>query len=659
MQKITPITTDLTEKKIDQISRIFPNVITEKEADDGSIVRAVDFDLLRQELSKTIVEDENERYRLDWPGKKASILKANTPINKTLRPIREESVNFDTTENLYIEGDNFEALKILQESYLGKVKMIYIDPPYNTGKDFVYKDNFSQTRSEYEDELGILDEEGGRLVRNTDTNGRFHSDWLSMMYERLIIARDFLADDGVIFISIDDNEAHNLRKICDDVFGEENFIAQLVWEKKKKGAFLSGAVTNIKEYVIVYSREISTFQGMIGEINSSEETYPVIKTTNSRGVRLIKKGIVSKYKEENFFVKTGTRISSGNMELILLSDLEITDGKLAKDVKVDSNWIYSQELLDRYAEDNSLYITQDLYFRRVVSEPRTKMLKDILPMRGTESNGISFVYSEDLFQDGWGTNEDGFDELHTLFGIQSLMSFPKPSKLLAKLLLSVCRFDNNAIVFDFFSGSATTAHAVMQLNAEDGGRRRFIMVQIAEETDEQSEAYKAGYKTISDIGKERIRRAGAKILEESKDKEGIENLDVGFRVFRVDDTNMADVARHPTELSQETLLDFVENIKPDRTPEDLLIETMLGLGLTLDLPIVRKEIDHKVVFFVEENSLVACFEADVDDILIDQIAKSQPLRVVFRDSSFQDDKDRINLENRFKSLAPDTVISVI
>ncbi len=669
MDKLKMQTPDLTDKNIEQIAALFPNVITEVRDENGNLIKAVDFDLLKQVLSKNLVEADDERYRLDWPGKKASLLKANTPITKTLRPCREESVNFDITENLYIEGDNFEVLKILQESYLGKVKMIYIDPPYTTGSDFIYKDDFKQSKEEYEEELGLENEEGEKLFKNTDSNGRFHSDWLSMMYERLVVARDLLKDDGVIFISIDDNEVHNLRKICDEIFGEENFVSQLVWEKKKKGAFLSGAVTNVKEYLFVYVKAKELFSGLIGEIARSEETYPVIKTTNSRGVRIIRKGIASKFRENNHYVPKGTRISSGNMEMILLSDMVIKNNILTEDLTVDSNWIYSQDLLNKYADNKSLYVTQDLYFRRVVTEPRTKMLKDLLPMKGKETTGFDFKITDNLFNDGWGTNEDGFDELHDLLGAQSLMSFPKPSKLIAKLALSSTRFDQEALVLDFFSGSATTAHAVMQLNAEDNGNRKFIMVQLPEKTDEKSEAYKAGYKTIAEIGKERIRRAGKKILSELKSKTqqlklgeepvDISKLDIGFRVYKTDDTNMKDVFYHPSELKQMSLDDLLSNIKEDRTPEDLLTQVILDLGLELSLPIETKKILGNTVFIVQTNALVACFDNNIDFKIVDTIADLKPFKVVFKDASFKDDKDRINVEERFKRLSAETKVTVI
>lgn len=438
MEKLKMHSPNLTQDNIVHIRDLFPGCVTEAKGKDGSVKLAVDFDQLRQELAESIVEGPQERYHLNWPGKREALLAANAPIAKTLRPCREESVDFDDTKNIFIEGDNLDALKLLQENYLGKVKMIYIDPPYNTGNDFIYEDDFSESAEDFLRRSNQKDAEGNKLVANPASNGRFHSDWLSMIYSRLRLARTLLREDGVIFASIDDCESQNIRKVLDEIFGESNFVAQLVWEKKKKGAFLSGSSTNVKEYVVAYAKNLASFKGLVGEIARGEETYPVIKTTNSRGVRVIKKGIPSKYREKNHRVAAGSRISSGNMEMILLSDLVISDGVLVEDVKVESNWIYSQELLNKYAEDKSLYVTQDLYFRRVVTEPREKMLKDLLPMKGDQSTGFEFVYSDDLFSDGWGTNEDGFDELHAIFGAQSLMSFPKPSKLLAKLTLSAC-----------------------------------------------------------------------------------------------------------------------------------------------------------------------------------------------------------------------------
>lgn len=650
---------DLTQDNIARIQALFPNCVTEAKGEDGSVKLAVDFDQLRQELSGSIVEGPQERYHLNWPGKREALLTANAPIAKTLRPCRDESVNFDTTQNLFIEGDNLDALKLLQETYLGKVKMIYIDPPYNTGNDFIYEDDFSESAEDFLLRSNQKDAEGNKLVANPASKGRFHSGWLSMIYSRLRLARTLLREDGVILASIDDCESQNIRKLLDEIFGESNFVAQLVWEKKKKGAFLSGSSTNVKEYVVAYAKNLSSFKGLVGEIARGEETYPVIKTTNSRGVRVIKKGIPSKYREKNHRVAAGSRISAGNMEMILLSDLVISDGVLVEDVQIESNWIYSQELLNKYAEDKSLYVTQDLYFRRVVTEPREKMLKDLLPMKGDLSTGFEFVYSDDLFSDGWGTNEDGFDELHAIFGAQSLMSFPKPSKLLAKLTLSACRSDPDCIVLDFFAGSATTAHGLMTLNSQDGGNRKFILVQIPETCDESTEAFKAGYTTIAEISKERIRRVGKKFLEVKCHQDW--KKDIGFRVLKIDTSNMANVYYAPDALDKAKFDMFVDNIKPDRTAEDLLFQVMLDWGVDLALPIAKETIQGKDVFFVDGNALAACFDASggVDEDFVKALAKHQPMRVVFRDAGFKDSAVKINVEQIFKQLSPSTEVKCL
>ena len=659
MEKLKMHSPNLTQDNIAHIRDLFPGCVTEAKGKDGSVKLAVDFDQLRQELAESIVEGPQERYHLNWPGKREALLAANAPIAKTLRPCREESVDFDDTKNIFIEGDNLDALKLLQENYLGKVKMIYIDPPYNTGNDFIYEDDFSESAEDFLRRSNQKDAEGNKLVANPASNGRFHSDWLSMIYSRLRLARTLLREDGVIFASIDDCESQNIRKVLDEIFGESNFVAQLVWEKKKKGAFLSGSSTNVKEYVVAYAKNLASFKGLVGEIARGEETYPVIKTTNSRGVRVIKKGIPSKYREKNHRVAAGSRISSGNMEMILLSDLVISDGVLVEDVKVESNWIYSQELLNKYAEDKSLYVTQDLYFRRVVTEPREKMLKDLLPMKGDQSTGFEFVYSDDLFSDGWGTNEDGFDELHAIFGAQSLMSFPKPSKLLAKLTLSACRSDPDCIVLDFFAGSATTAHGVMTLNSQDGGNRKFILVQLPETCDESTEAFKAGYKTIADISKERIRRVGTKLLEGKCHQDW--KKDIGFRTLKIDTSNMADVYYAPDALHEANLDLFVDNIKPDRTPEDLLFQVMLDWGVDLALPIAKQPIQGKDVFFVDGNVLAACFDASgsIDEAFVKELTKHQPLRVVFRDAGFKNSAAKINVEQIFKLLSPATEVKCI
>jgi len=662
-------TPDLTDEHINKIGKLFPKVITERANEDGKIQKGIDFDLLKQELSKEIVEDGEERYRLDWPGKKSSILKANAPITKTLRPVREDSKDFDNTENVYIEGDNFEVLKILQESYLNKVKMIYIDPPYNTGKDFVYKDNFTKSKEEYEDQLGIENEKGGKLVKNTDTNGRFHSDWLSMMYERLIVARDLLKEDGVIFISIDDNEVHNLRKICDEIFGEENFVGQFKWNRVAKAPSLSNTIRIKYEYINCYKKgQIKKLYGK----ESYNKQGPVWHNPNKqKELTFAAKSIII---PKSF--KKGSKSEKYQVEL--LDDMIEENGKNKFPVRIKACSAWGQNRINQYIASGNLF-----EIKAGIGTLYASILKDEL----------NFIAPSDLISKeecGVYNNTDATSELE-LLGIP--FTNPKPSNLIKYLVNMVTYAEKSSIILDFFAGSATTAHAVMQLNVEDGGNRKYIMVQIPEKTEEDSEAYKAGYKNICEIGKERIRRAGEKIKKEEFEKlekeleeldkeskqkellkdedkeekekrieekiEHIKNLDIGFRVYKVDSTNMKDVYYHPSELKQSTLQDLVSNVKEDRTSEDLLTQLMLDLGLTLDLPVEEQEIKENKIYIVDKNALVACFEDNIDLDIVDDIAKLKPLKVVFKDSSFKDDKDRINVETKFKELSPDTEITVI
>lgn len=664
MDKLKMHSLDVVQRNIELIGKLFPNAITEVKR-DGKVEQAIDFDVLRQELSNSIVEGREERYQFTWPDKKKAMLAANAPITATLRPVVTDSVGRDGTpggfdsENLYIEGDNLEVLKLLQETYLGKVKMIYIDPPYNTGNDFVYEDDFAQSADEYMRNSGQYDEEGNRLVTNTESNGRFHTDWLNMIYPRLKLAKDLLTDDGVIFISIDDNEQENLKKCCDEVFGAKNFVSQITWEKKKKGSFLSNAITNIKEYVFVYCKSIFKFEGLIGEINSDAETYPCINASNKRELRTIPVGIESKYREKNYFLPKGSVISDTTMSIVLHSDLVIKDGILAQELIVEGNWRYSQPAMKEYAEKKELYLTRDLYLRRIVTEARYKTLKDILPRIGEDQSSThkQKIDLANLFATGWGSNEDADEELRLIFGVQKLMDYPKPVRLIQKLLASY-RNTHECIVLDFFSGSATTAHAVMQLNAEDGGNRKFIMVQLPEKTDEKKEAYKAGYKNICEIGKERIRRAGRKIKEDA----GLTapaDLDIGFRCLRLDESNMKPVYYTPDEVDQQDLFSLVDNVKENRTPEDLLFQVMLDLGVLLSSSIETKEIAGKKVFNVADGFLLACFDHDVTEETVKAIAQMKPYYVVFRDSSMANDSVATNFEQIFETYSPDTVRKVL
>ncbi len=720
MDKLKMSTPNLTDKNIEQIGMLFPNVITEVE--DGTTKdtkgheikkykKVVDFDLLRQMLSKNLVEDDNERYRLDWPGKKASLLKANTPITKTLRPCREESVNFDTTENLYIEGDNFEVLKILQESYLGKIKMIYIDPPYNTGNDFIYKDNFAKSKDEYEEELGTTDEEGGKLFRNTDSNGRYHSDWLSMMYERLVVARDLLKDDGVIFISIDDNEVHNLRKMCDEVFGEENFVAGFIWNTDGHTDNQLDVKIN-HEFILLYVKNSSAARlEHVIDPNTREESnlwkgfaensitkngpgnppsvveLPAGFPCEVSNLTLNKTNVDNNYFQEIKVQKYITRAITDKYAVsypVRIEQMIVNNGFLVKNTKVFSGWANVNKLndfinnkcqpIDENGDKISFYLSKNgvIYYRRDREKARN-ILSVLRNFSTTEKMRSELEKDEIIFQ------------------------YPKPKELIGYLVK--IGSSSNDIILDFFSGSATTAHAVMQLNAEElveefttkytkstknedesfsdvssvswlkKGSRKFIMVQLPENCDENSEAFKAGYKTIAEIGKERIRRAGKKIVDELKAKnqqleigqEPVDpaKLDIGFRVYKTDSTNMKDVFYHPSDLKQDLLSGLESNIKEDRTPEDLLTQVILDLGLELTLPIETKKILGNTVFIVQTNALVACFDKDIDFNIVDTISDLKPLKVVFKDASFKDDKDRINVEERFKRLSPETKVTVI
>ena len=658
MDKLKMQTENKADDNFKKLAAMFPNAVTETINENGEVVRAIDKDVLMQESSCTVVDGNEERYQFTWPDKKKSVLLANAPINKTLRPCREESVDFDTTENLYIEGDNLEVLKLLQETYLGKIKMIYIDPPYNTGNDFVYEDDFAQSTDEYLANSGQFDEDGNRMVQNTESNGRFHTDWLNMIYPRLRIAKNLLAGNGVIFISIDDNEIENMKKLCDEVYGATSFVAQLVWEKKKKGSFLSKSITNVKEYILVYCKNIDGFEGLIGEINDEEETYPCINAVNKRELRTIPAGIESKYRDKDFFMPKGSEISDTTMSIVLHSDLVIKNGVLAEELTLEGNWRYSQAAMKEYALKKELYITRDLYLRRIVRETRYKTMKDLLSRVGedTEIAHTEMVDTKNLNSSGWGSNEDADEELRLIFGIQKLMDYPKPVRLLLKLLASY-RGSDDYIVLDFFSGSATTAHATIKLNAQDGGKRKFIMVQLPELTDEKSPAYKAGYKTICEIGKERIRRAGAKIKEEA----GLaaQNLDTGFRVLKCDTSNMKDVYYNPAEYEVNMFSRLEDNIKEDRTPEDLLFQVMLDLGVLLSSKIEETTIADKKVFNVEDNYLIACFDSDVSEETIKAIAKQKPYYFVMRDSSMASDSVATNFDQIFATYSPDTVRKVL
>lgn len=624
MDKLKMHSPNLVDANIEKIAALFPNCITETKDENGELKKAVDFDLLKQELSQVIVEGEQERYRLDWVGKKESILTANAPIAKTLRPCREESVNFDSTENLFIEGDNLEALKLLQENYLGKVKMIYIDPPYNTGNDFIYEDDFAESTNVFFERSNQVDEEGNRLIANTESNGRFHSDWLSMMYSRLKLARNLLKEDGVIFISIDDNEDHNLRKIVDEIFGAENFLAKIIWQKIHSTKNDAKYFSNSHEYVLCYSKSIMDVSiGLLPrtETMNARFTNP---DNDPRGQWASGDLVANEERSNGYF------------------DIIGPTGKVFN-VPKGKHWVYSEENLNRMVKEGRIWFGKngDAFprLKRYLSEVQQGRKVDTLWL----SNEV-------------GHNQESKREVKKLFDEKPYFDFPKPVRFIYRsLFISTSK---NDIVLDFFSGSATTAHAVMQLNAEDSGNRKFIMVQLPEITDEKSEAHKAGYKNIAEISKERIRRAGKKIVEDNADKEGIENLDIGFRVLKIDSTNMKDVYYTPDTLKQADMLDLASNIKEDRTSEDLLFQVMLDWGLELSLTIERKTVAGKEVFYVAGNSLVACFD-DLTFDVVDEVSKDHPLRFVSAEKAIHLDHDKTNIKERFKQLSPDTEVKFL
>lgn len=635
MDKLDMRTPDKVDENIAKIGNLFPNCITETLDENGKPVKAIDFAMLKQELSKVVVDGPKERYQFTWPNKKKSMLLANSPISATLRPCRAESVNFDETENLYIEGDNLDVLKLLQETYLGKVKMIYIDPPYNTGNDFIYEDNFDIDSESYKDLSGDYDDQGNRLRKNNDTNGRFHTDWLNMMYPRLKLARDLLRDDGVIFISIDDNEVANLRKVCDEIFGESNFIATFPWRKRTAKSDVPFGVSQDYEWIISYAKS-STF---LAAIKGGTRKYFETEDLPGRPWRIhdLSKQTTAAERPNSYF----TMINPRNGDKFPCNP--------------NRTWAITTETFDYYYNQNKIVFPGDYDFINI-SRPAFRYFKDDDVIKAGDNFGKIALSTK--LPDDIGMSQDGTKEIRTLFE-NAVFSFPKTSNLIKHLQSASTQPDD--IILDFFSGSATTAHAVMQLNAEDGGNRKFIMVQIPETTDETSEAFKAGYKNICEIGKERIRRAGKKIREENAGKTGIENLDCGFRVLKLDSSNMKSVYYSPEEfVNDPSLFDQVhDNIKEDRSGEDLLFQVMLDLGIELSARITEETIDGKKVYSVKDGYLAACFETGVTDSLITEVAKRKPFYAVFRDSSFKDDAVAANFEQIFATYSPETVKKVL
>ena len=648
MDKLKMETPDMAAENVEKIAALFPSAVTEMRGEDGSIKKGVNFEMLKQLLSPDVVEEGDERYEFTWVGKKQAIAEAARPTTKTLRPVKEDSRDWDTTENLYIEGDNLEVLKILQESYLGKVKMIYIDPPYNTGHDFIYRDKFQRSQEEEEQQAGVYDEEDNRLFENTESNGRFHSDWCSMMYSRLMLARNLLAEDGAAFIHIDENEVYTLSMICKEVFGESNELGTIIWDKRNPKGVVAG-VAYQHESILVYCKNIVAFS-KIPFLKEKEHAEEMVRKVQSLIATF--KGINDNVRKgyKNWLKENKALLTGGESAYSFIDD----NGKIYQPVSMaapdkpetrshrplihpitgkpcpvpQKGWRFTDQKMDELLKNNKIEFGTD-----ETTQPRQK------------------YYLEDNMQ-------EAVSSLIYFGGSDNAMGLPfdnpKPVYIAKRLINSLCK-QGDEVILDFFSGSATTAHAVMQLNAEDGGHRKFIMVQLPEPCDEKSEAFKAGYKNICEIGKERIRRAGDKIKAEHPDAD----LDIGFRVFRVDESNMKNVYYHPEEVTQLMLGETVSNIKEDRTDMDLLYACLLDWGVEINLPHTSTQVAGCTVHNVDNGALAACFDKAVPRAVVEYIANLQPLRAVFRDEAFATDAEKINVTEIFKNLSPDTKVKVI
>lgn len=626
MNKLDMETKDIVNNNIEKIKELFPNIVSE----DG-----IDFELLKQELSSAVIDEKKEKYQLTWPGKKEAILNSNSPISKTLRPVKDKSVNFDDTKNIYIEGDNLEVLKILQESYLNKVKVIYIDPPYNTGSDFIYKDNFTKTEISESLADGSIDNLGNKLITNYSSNGRFHSEWLSMIYSRLKLSKNLLTDDGVIFISIDDNEVYNLKKICDEIFGEYNFICNFIRKTSFGEKTAKPNINKHHDYVLCYAKKIDVIQKN-DTLNGEEKNFENYSNPDNDPN--------GPWTKDSYLIKIDNGRYGFARYPITNPYLNITHyPPVYYDENNRKQWHYVEETFKEmekrgqvvYYKNKSDYSGEYSFFIK-------KYQKDI----DKKNNNISTL----VFDDNEFVNANGTKDIVNTFDDKEFNnSYPKPVKLIQKLIQYSNWNNEEAIILDFFSGSGTTGEAVLRENATKNKKLKYILVQVPEECGEQSK-----YKTICDLGEERLRKASKKIKSETE-----ANIDYGFRVFKVDSTNMKDVYYKPSDVSQMNLLDYISNIKEDRTSEDLLTQVMLDLGLTLDLKIEEKKLGNNKVFFVENNSLIACFDDQVDISIVDEICKCNPMKVVFKDTSFKTDKDKINLEEKIKKLSPDTEVSVL
>ena len=623
MDKMKMQTPDLADENFQKLAALFPNAVTETKDENGNVVRAIDADVLRQEINTSVVEGPEERYQFTWPGKREAIRLAAAPIAASLRPCREESVDFDKTENIYIEGDNLDVLKLLRETYLGKVKMIYIDPPYNTGNDFIYEDDFAGDADEFLLRDNQYDNQGNRLVQNTDSNGRFHTDWLNMIYPRLKVAKDLLSDDGVVFISIDDNENMNLRKICDEIFGEKNFLASVIWERAYSPVNLKKHFSVSHDYIICYAKMLDC--AICNGLSRSAEANERYSNPDNdpRGV----------WKSSDLSV--GPAIPHKVYEIVTPSGRRVLPPN-------GYCWRLDQKRFHEYVKDNRIWFGENGNNVPSIKRFLSEVKQGITPM-------TVWKYSE------VGHSQDAAQALKKLFDNKAVFDYPKSVELIKRCISLYT--DANSFVMDFFSGSATTAHAVMKLNSEDGGKRKYIMVQLPEACEDGTEAAKAGYKNICEIGKERIRRAGKKNKEESPMT--TVNLDIGFRVFKLDSSNMKDVYYNPGKTEQKDLLGHVDNIKEDRTPEDLLFQVMLEFGIPLSSKIRKTSIAGKDVFNVEDNFLIACFDDAITNEIITAIAKEKPQYVVLRDSGFKTDSVAANFEQIFATYSPDTTRRIL
>ncbi|CYU62301.1 site-specific DNA-methyltransferase [Streptococcus suis] len=646
VEKLDLTSKDVLSDNIAKIGQLFPEVLTESSDENGRLRPAIDFDKLRQFLSREIVEGR-ESYEFTWVGKRGAIAEAGKPTTQTLRPDLEESVDFEKSENVFITGDNLEVLKVLQESYLGKIDMIYIDPPYNTGKDFVYSDKFQMSEEELVDEMDLRDEDGLQrvgLTKNEKSSARYHSDWLNMMYPRLVLARNLLKDSGVIFISIDDNEQANLKAICDEIFGEENFVQNFIWQKKTQPSFLSKEVANVHEYIIAYRKQ--ELLSLKGGFTDPDKAIELLNISNGKSQRVFNKDSVIINNGNYTGVLTTGFYGNGDLAVELLEDIQVVNGIPQDNIKILGRFKWVQEKIDDLILNGGTIHIKSISTLR----PTAKRNNDEVKIKPPIS-----IFSKPI--NGLPTNTDATNEIKSMFDNIAIFTNPKPNDLVKFMAESHTYNNGKAIILDFFAGSATTADAVMQLNAEDGGNRKYILCTLDEQVTDKSAAKEAGYETIDQISRERIRRAAKKIQEEHPETVG--KQDFGYRAYKLDTSNFKDVSQTPDSFSQESLFDSVSNIKDGRTDLDLLFQIMLTWGMELSLPIAKTQIDDTDVYNVADGALIACFADEISESVLRQIAKEEPLRAVFKDESFANSAAKINLGQIFKEEAPNTKVKVV